>query len=171
MRGVQEQPQEQSPWYRMPLVWMLILIPASAVIVGIIMMWLAISTDDGLVVDDYYRHGKTINKVLKRDTAASRYKLNAKLTLNVDERLVNIKLTARPDFNFPDELVIQFLNATRKGLDKKLILRRTDKGHYTVELPALHIGRWYVQIEAGDWRLLGSLSVPGETEFHISAIE
>jgi hypothetical protein len=163
--------QDQPPWYRIPLVWMLISIPASAVLMGVIMIWLAVDTEDGLVVDDYYRHGKTINKVLKRDMAATRYGLSAKLMFNVEQKMVNVELTAKPNFDYPDKISIRFLNATQEGLDKELTLTRANQGHYATILPPLNKGRWYVQIEATDWRLLGSLSVPGNKELHIIAIE
>jgi len=42
-------------WKREPLVWMLIAIPLSAVIMGVVMITLAIQSFSGLVVDDYYK--------------------------------------------------------------------------------------------------------------------
>ena len=48
----------------------LIGIPLSAVIMGIVMLTLAIQSWSGLVVDDYYRKGKQINRVLARDKLA-----------------------------------------------------------------------------------------------------
>ncbi len=55
---------ERSVWYREPYVWLLIAIPACAVVAGFVTLALAIATDDGLVVDDYYWQGKQINRVL-----------------------------------------------------------------------------------------------------------
>ena len=52
------------PWYRVPFVWLLISVPATSVVLGAIMITLAVLTDDGLVIDDYYQHGKHINQVL-----------------------------------------------------------------------------------------------------------
>ena len=147
------------------------MIPVSAVIMGVVMIWLAVSTDDGLVVDDYYRHGKTINKVLIRDIAAIEYKLDAKLMFNFDQRLINMKLKASPVFNYPGKIVLRFLNATQAGMDRELILRRTDAENYAAVLSDLNMGQWYIQVEADDWRLLGSLSVPGNNELHIIALD
>ena len=64
---------QKSSWYRMPLVWMLILIPGSAVIMGVVMIWLAISNEDGLVADDYYKQGKTIIVVTHAPEIAEGY--------------------------------------------------------------------------------------------------
>ena len=48
-------------WYAEPWVWLLIALPMTAVIGGMITIYLAVTTSDGLVVDDYYKRGKAIN--------------------------------------------------------------------------------------------------------------
>ncbi|MCK4952080.1 MAG: FixH family protein [Gammaproteobacteria bacterium] len=162
---------QQSPWYRMPMVWMLILIPASSVVMGIVMIWLAITNDDGLVVDDYYRKGKTINKVLKRDVAAVNYGLEADIQFDYELHQVTMKLTAGTGFDRPDRIIIHFFNATRTGLDKTGVFTHSGNSLYTASFPELNHGRWYIQVEANNWRLLGSLSVPDNSKIHIRAIE
>ena len=68
-----------SPWYREPLVWMVLAIPAAAVIAGAVMLVLANATWDGLVTDDYYQRGMQINRSLTRDAEAARLGLEATL--------------------------------------------------------------------------------------------
>ena len=63
-------PETQRNWKREPMVWMLIAIPLAAVIMGVVMITLASQTFSGLVVDDYYKKGKQINRVLARDRLA-----------------------------------------------------------------------------------------------------
>ena len=58
------------PWYRYRSPWLLMLGPAAVVVAGVATAWLAISTEDGLVVEDYYKEGKAINRVLKREETA-----------------------------------------------------------------------------------------------------
>ena len=48
------------PWYRHGWVWFLAGIPASAIIAGSITIWIAVSTADSLVADDYYKEGLAI---------------------------------------------------------------------------------------------------------------
>lgn len=55
------------PWWRYPLVWMVIAGPAAVVVAGFFTLWLAISTPDPLVTGDYYRRGMEINQTLARD--------------------------------------------------------------------------------------------------------
>lgn len=54
--------QTSAPWYRHPWVWGIIAIPASSVIVGIVMIVLAASGPTDLVRDDYYKAGVAINQ-------------------------------------------------------------------------------------------------------------
>ena len=60
---------EKKPWYAEPWVWLMISFPLAAVIGGMITIYLAVLTSDGLVVDDYYKRGKAINVDLARDRA------------------------------------------------------------------------------------------------------
>lgn len=51
--------------------------PAVVVVAGFITLWLAISSDDGLVSDDYYKQGLTVNQRLQRDHLAGDLGLHA----------------------------------------------------------------------------------------------
>jgi hypothetical protein len=46
------------------------LMPATAVVAGFITLWLAITSFDGLVADDYYKQGLAINQTLAKIVAA-----------------------------------------------------------------------------------------------------
>ena len=52
--------QTEQPWYRQFYPWMLIALPASAVIAGFITLYLAISRPDALVRKDCVRDGATM---------------------------------------------------------------------------------------------------------------
>ena len=159
---------EKSLWYREPYVWLLIAIPACAVVAGFVTLALAIVTDDGLVVDDYYWQGKQINRVLSRDRAATLHALSADLSFDYAQGIVQAQLHARETARLPLKLRFALLHATRAGFDRRLELERTPKGSYVSGLPALVPGRWYLQLDAEDWRLFGSMRVPEETVVHIA---
>ena len=53
-----------APWWKFPLVWMVIAGPAIVVVAGFATLWLAIRTPDPVVSQDYYRQGIEINKTL-----------------------------------------------------------------------------------------------------------
>jgi hypothetical protein len=159
--------QQGKPWYREPFVWLLIAFPLTAVIAGFATLWLAVTTDDGLVEDDYYLRGKEINRVLARDQAAATRGLQGRVELDDAQHELLIRLTARAQATIPDNVELKFLHATRSGIDRILILARQSDGSYRAPLPELAPGHWNVQLAAQDWRLVGSLYVPGARSIDI----
>jgi hypothetical protein len=61
---------DPAPWWRFPLVWMVIAGPAAVVVAGIATVWIAVSTPDPVVAQDYYRRGMQINKTLAEQRKA-----------------------------------------------------------------------------------------------------
>jgi hypothetical protein len=151
-------------WQREPWVWLLIALPLSAVIGGIITIVIAVSTSDGLVVDDYYKRGKAINRDLARDRAAAQHRLEAHFDIAADGRRADLRLKAR-NYTPPQALTLSLLHPTRKGFDQRVQLLRKEAGRYTGGLDALTPGNWYVQLEADDWRLSGKLQMPLDAPF------
>lgn len=149
-------------WYREPMVWLVIAIPLAAVIGGVVMLTLAIRTDDGLVADDYYHRGKEINRVLARDQAAARAGLAGGVALDAGAQQLVLSLNARDPKHVPAQVELQFLHATRSGFDRTLLMARGADGAYRAGLPVLAPGHWHVQVSTPQWRLVGSLQVPGK---------
>jgi hypothetical protein len=158
---------EQSlPWYRVPTAWLVFGLPLVAVVVGFIMMGFAIASYDGLVVDDYYRHGKEINLDLARDRLAATQGRSASLQLTERELVVDLRSKVAGK---PERIDVQLLHATRQGNDQHLSLPRASDGRYRTPLRGLRPGRYNVELAADGWRLLGSLSVPGDTHLNLTA--
>ena len=151
---------KKSIWYREPFVWLVILFPLTAVVAGFITLYLAIESNDGLVVDDYYERGQHINQTLERDDAARAAGLHAELALDYAGRAMTLSLGANKRETLPAQIRVRWLNATRAGHDQEITVVRGADGRYRAALPSLIEGHWYLQIEAQDWRLVGSLQVP-----------
>ena len=149
---------DKKNWYQYPYVWLVICLPLSAVIGGIITIRLAVVSDDGLVTDDYYKEGLEINRMLERDKASEEFELAAAINLDHQVNKIKLMLSAENGFEFPHEIKVTFLNKTRKGFDQELLMKHSKKGIYSTVLPDLIKGNWYVQIEADNWRLINSLS-------------
>lgn len=155
------------PWYREPMVWLVIAIPLTSVIMGLVLLRLALVHRDGLVVDDYYWQGKTINRVLARDRRASELGLASRLELSPDRGLATLSVRAGRDVALPATLEVKLLHATRAGQDKVLRMERVGDGTYRGALPPLEPGRWDVQVGTDEWRLVGWLQMPGATAARI----
>lgn len=145
-------------WYREPWVWLVIALPLTAVVGGMITIYLAVTTSDGLVVDDYYARGKAINLDLARDAAARRYGVTASLVLYQGDTL-RLQLNAI-NGSWPDSISLSLLHPTRAGHDQVLQLTHAGAGNYQGRIKPLGNGHWYIQLEADDWRLSGTLQVP-----------
>ena len=150
------------PWYREPIMWLVIAFPLTSVIVGFVSLALAIRSDDGMVEDDYYKQGMTINRVLARDKAAATQDLTGTVELDAARHELLVRLTARQALTLPDNIQIKLMHATRAGFDRSLVLPRQPDGTYRAPLPEFVPGHWAVQLTAQDWRLTGSLSMPGD---------
>ena len=125
-------------------------------VAGAITTWLAFSTSDGLVVDDYYRQGLAINQSLARVEAARRMGVAAHVELGDDSSRISIMLDGP---SAPQSLEVQFLHATRSGQDLRLRLARTGERRYEAAFRPLAEGHWRLRIDdpgrvwsiAGEW--------------------
>lgn len=158
-----------TPWHRVPMVWLLIAFPLLSVVGGFTTLWLAVQSNDGLVVDDYYRRGKEINLELRRDRAAAARGLRAVVLFDKERAQARIELAGSASPR-PAQLTVQLLHATRQGYDRRMRLAPGADGAYLAPLHALAPGHYYVEISTEDWRLLGSVRLPEDTsaEMHAS---
>ena len=147
------------PWYREPWPWILISLPATAVVAGIATVWIAATSADGLVVGDYYKAGLAINQTLARDDAARTLALTA--TLAQADGALSLQLDGRLQA-YPERLALALAHPTRQGMDLSLDLRHAGGGLYRAALPALAAGKWHAQLTdpASAWRLAGVLHTP-----------
>lgn len=151
-------------WYREPFVWLLIAFPLTSVLVGVSLYVVADRTQDGLVLDDYYKKGKEINLTLARDQAALQAGLHGVLQLESATQHARVTLAAKDTAQLPGEITLRWLHGTRAGFDRTQTLARAAPGQYRTDFPELAPGHWYVQLEAQNWRLVGSLRVPQDTQ-------
>lgn len=143
------------------MVWMLIAIPASAVVMGLLMLTLAIQSYSGLVVDDYYKKGKQINRVLARDQFAYELGLAAGLQLTGDNK-IEIRFDPGVEYIPGDVIELNLVHATRPGLDQNLKLERSGSHRLSATLALPGEGRWNLFLQTPDWRLTGSLHFPAQ---------
>lgn len=152
------QPAPTHNWKREPWVWLLIAIPLSAVVMGVVIAALAIHSWSGLVVDDYFQQGKQINRVLARDRLARELGLAASLRLAADGS-VEVRFDPGVGIVPGERIELALVHATRPGLDRRLWLENSG-GTMRAELALPGEGRWNLFLQTPDWRLSGSLSYP-----------
>ena len=57
---------DEKPWYRHPYLWLAMLLPASAVVAGLVTLYIAIVNADSPVVDEWYKEGRGINRSMEQ---------------------------------------------------------------------------------------------------------
>lgn len=145
------------------MVWMLIAIPLSSVLVGMVMIWLAVHNEDGLVVDDYYKRGMEINRTLERDAAAAAYGLVSDLRFIEANGQVVASLEGNGDFVYPNSITLGIYHAVRPGHDSEIELARISDKFYAGPAPELVPGKWYASLFHDGWRLTGRIQWPTES--------
>jgi hypothetical protein len=149
-----------NPWYREPWPWLLMSGPAVVVVAGFITLYLAVSGQDGLVVDDYYKQGKAINQALHRDDVARQAGLTAIVSFDQAQDRVRVTVKQADGSRLTGPLTLSLVHATRSGFDNVVNLSPTENG-YVGKLPALRTGKWNVLLEDKEkqWRLQQEVNV------------
>jgi hypothetical protein len=145
----------RTPWYREPWPWILMAGPVAAVLGGIVTAWLAVTHQDGLVTDDYYKRGLAINRTLERERAASALGVKASAVFSPAGDAVRVYVNGLPPGT--TSLSLKLAHATVAGHDRLLVLERNPGGWFEGRFPAVETGKWKVLLEdsAGRWRVTG----------------
>ena len=146
---------DNGPWYKQRWPWLLMAGPAVVVVAGVITLWLAVVSNDGLVADDYYKQGLAVNQRLQRDHEAGNLGLQADAM--VAERNIRLLLRAAEGVALPEALTFKLSHPTRAGQDQAVEMKSEGQGFYSGKLAERLAGHWLVTIEdpAGKWRLHG----------------
>jgi hypothetical protein len=152
--------EQNRHWYNFPLVWMMISIPFSAVIMGVVMIWLAVDTDDGLVVDDYYKQGLEINSMISRDKKAAELGIKARVDFDNSTRIIRMQFEKGQLESFPENLQLKLQHATRANSDIAVTLDHGMDDQYIGHVKqALSEGIWYFVLVDQDWKLMARTRV------------
>jgi len=154
------------PWYRQGWPWFLMALPATAVVAGIATIVIAINSNDGLVVDDYYKQGLAIQQTMARSQAAATMGLVADLQLTADG--IEVDLSSSQGVALPDTLFFTISFATKGNMDQSVTLVGVN-GKYKAAMQPLQPGRWHLLLEdeSRAWRLTGTTNLPTETNVRL----
>jgi hypothetical protein len=164
------------PWYRYGWPWFLISFPLISILLGFVMLYLALQTNNSLVVDDYYKQGKAINQRIERDKNASLLGLSARISPSNEGLIVELSQQApsalppglqaqaselQQQFSLPEVIDIRWVHITQAEHDGAVSALAIGGGRYiaaNTELPDVGKFRVHVQPEPElSWRLVGSL--------------
>ncbi len=140
------------PWYREPWPWLLMAGPSTVVVAGLATAWIAFSGADGLVADDYYKQGLSINRTLAREAQATSLGLAGELVVSEGR----VRVTLRSSQALPDRLSLRFAHPARASEDRVVFLARGADSAYEAPVPALPPALWRAIVETPDWRISAS---------------
>ena len=163
--------EESLPWYRHPLVWMIIAIPSSAVLAGFATFYLAVTTDDGLVADDYYKQGLAINVQIERLVVAKQLAIVADIKIESKTGFINIDLDKGRLENYPSPLILALKHASNEQKDRIIQVQHGVDNHYAGYVKdGVHDGVWHIELSNQNletqkqWRLAQRVSIKSTTQ-------
>ena len=142
------------PWYREPMLWLVLGLPLSAVIAGLTSVVIANVGADPVVADEYRNDGLAINRDPARDRAAAAAGALASVDVAGARLCVRLALARG---GAPAQLVVLLSHSSRGDVDRMLRLELDADGCYRAPLTALPAGHWFIEVGPPDrsWRLTG----------------
>jgi len=152
----------RKPWYREFWIWFLL-----APIIAVVTFWawlipIAIKTNDGAILDNYYEDGMSIIERNTQSQWAAEHNLSAQLQ-TLGER-VQLRLEGNLD-SIPNKLQLTYAFPTRASWDVSVQLERQPDGRYLGTLPETVTEKRQLILEPVDgqeasWRLHGEATLP-----------
>lgn len=156
--------EDTEPWYKQFWPWFLISLPLSVVIASLVTINIAITTNDGLVSDDYYKEGLGIHR--NADSAAKAQALGIAGVLSYDNDIGALSLALdKPLADATGLLSLSITHPTRPNNDSVTQLTAVGAGRYAGRIEPLGPANWKLSLqpEDGSWRVDGRLSVPASS--------
>lgn len=172
------------PWYREPWPWVLIALPAIAVVGGITTAVIAFRGADGVVAADYYKRGLAINEELSRSRLAATLGIEAQIRIGGIEPGdgVGIRLIAAQPLPPEAALRVRLVHPGRSGADRVALLARANVaddgrsveywGNWGEAAPVAGHPAWQLVLETKQWRIDGDAALEDgrvAREFRIAA--
>ena len=144
---------DDKPWYRHPYLWLAMLLPASAVVAGLVTLYIAIVNADSPVVDEWYKEGRGINRSMEQEHLAAR--LGIGLELSQVGAGIQARLVSETAIPLPENITVTLRPPTLADRDTTIELFQVDSNHYRADgvLPADGRRKATVTASGGHWRL------------------
>ena len=158
-----KQANEAGAWYTHRWPWLLAAGPAAVVVAASFTAYLAVTRQDAMVVDDYYKEGKAINQDLRRDREAARLGMHAGLKYDPANGRLSGKIESKAT-PVTGPLQVNLMHSTLPERDLHLLAVADPDGKFSIALPMLERAQWQVLVEnpGHKWRLTGTWTWPKE---------
>lgn len=151
-------PTRPRPWYREPMLWLVIGLPLCSVVAGLGLLGFALHAGDADAVPDEVRRMSQIQlSDLEADHAARRRGLQATLVISPDTGALRLTLADEPAAT--GALELRFVHPLQAAEDRQLTLTPT-AGAWLGRFDGTLDHGWLLQLRPtdGQWRLSGRLA-------------
>ena len=153
-------------WYKQFWPWFLIVVPLTSMVLSFTMMNLAFNGEDSMVIDDYYKEGRSINLKIQKLQQAKNLNISTKTRVFSDYVEVTF-VTGVPDSG--EALTLDFFHSTQEFKDFSVTLLRDANGIYRAPLASDVSGKWQLSLHPFDenWKIQKVVSLPQTNAFDL----
>jgi hypothetical protein len=154
-------------WYKQFWPWFLIVVPLTSMVLSFSMMNLAFTGEDSMVIDDYYKEGRSINLKIQKLEQAKILNIATKTHVFSDYVEV-IFISGAPDNG--EALTLDFFHSTQKFKDFSVTLLRDANGIYRAPLTVDVLGKWKLSLHPFDenWKIQKVVALPLANSFDLN---
>lgn len=147
------------PWYKQFWVWFIIALPVLSMILSLTMMSFAINTSDSLVIDDYYKEGKGINRQLSKIQEAKAKNIKTRLSITPNNVSITF-VSGTPESG--EAIELEFFHATLVDRDFRVLLTKDAAGVYRSQINNNIKGKWKLSLHPYNqqWKIVQDFTFP-----------
>lgn len=152
---------DEGPWYKQFWLWFMLVPLFILIMASFYLLYMAYTTHDGVVVDNYYRDGKGYVVRQEEDAFARAMGLRSDVQWSDQRLAVNLSGKLTP---LPEELELLIIFPTNDDFDISVTLQHRGLGEYVGQLPEAVSGRRLLQLHPlnaeQEWRLHADVQLP-----------
>ena len=158
---MEEQTHDIGPWYHQKWLWFVLAPLIAVVIYASIFMYIAITTSDGIVKDDYYKVARGTSVDNSRVMAAAQRGIEGELL--VDALTGDLRIQLKSNTALPEQLTLDLVHPSHQKYDQTITLRSVNgQGVYLGSLQAHIDGKRYLMLsdDSAEWLIKADLLPP-----------
>lgn len=148
-------------WYRQFWPWFLIILPGIVVVASLITVFIAFKHADTLVVDNYYKEGRGINKTFAKINTAKSFDIKGSVVIQDDR--IDLLVSSNRIIN-DDEILLAFSHPFDNKKDFSIKLKNAGNGLYRADFPKPLEGKWYLNLQSvsasSPWQINQTVEMP-----------
>ena len=150
---------DTKPWYKQFWPWFIIALPATSVIMGISLVYVATQNRVSLVKDDYYKDGKAINQRIDKLIKARELGISATLAFSRETGDFTVTIPQLTG-DAPAMLILALIHPTLEQRDQTVTLVRAPNQTYWAKMDPAKTGYYNVQLSNPglSWELYGGIN-------------